>query len=426
MNMRDPVLYRIRFAHHHRTGDRWSVYPMYDYAHPLSDALERITHSLCTLEFEDHRPLYDWLIARVAEGGYFDKPLPRQIEFARLNLNYTITSKRRLQQLVSEGHVDGWDDPRMTTLVGPAPARLHAGIDPPVLRPHRRRQGGAVDRHERARTGGARRPRRARGARQRRGRSGAAGDHQPRRGRGRALRGAGASASSGARHRAAFTSRASCGSSARTSPRIRRKDSSGWRPDRMVRLRYGYVVKCTGFDRGPDGRVADGLLRAPARDALRHRPAPTAVKVKGNIHWVSAREAVPVELRIYDRLFTEPQPDIGGRDFLAFLNPDSKRISTGYAEPSIASVAAGRPPAVRAPGLLRRRSPRPPPGAAGVQPGHDPEGLVRQARLSGCIASRAVPGPEPPPWVSPVLFCPPERGYLPVSGKRPSRRGRRH
>ena len=118
INLRDPALYRIRFAEHHRTGDKWCIYPMYDYAHPLSDALENITHSVCTLEFEDHRPFYDWLLERMAEGGYFDQPLPQQIEFARLNLTYVITSKRKLRELVTDGAVAGWDDPRMPTIVG--------------------------------------------------------------------------------------------------------------------------------------------------------------------------------------------------------------------------------------------------------------------------------------------------------------------
>ena len=112
INMRDPILYRVRKAHHHRTGDAWPIYPMYDYAHPLEDALERITHSLCTLEFEDHRPLYDWLLARVAETGMLDEPLPRQIEFARMNLTYTITNKRKLKTLVDESIVSGWDQLR--------------------------------------------------------------------------------------------------------------------------------------------------------------------------------------------------------------------------------------------------------------------------------------------------------------------------
>src|SRR5690606_29146733 len=118
MNLRDPVLYRIRRATHHRTGDRWCIYPMYTYAHPIEDALERITHSLCTLEFEDQRPFYDWLLERLAEGGLLERPLPQQIEFARLNLTYVVLSKRRLIQLVDGGHVEGWDDPRMPTLAG--------------------------------------------------------------------------------------------------------------------------------------------------------------------------------------------------------------------------------------------------------------------------------------------------------------------
>ena len=125
INLRDPVLYRIRRAHHHRTGDAWCIYPMYDFAHPPSDALEQITHSLCTLEFEDHRPLYDWLIEHLPVPAQ-----PQQIEFARLNLTYTVMSKRKLLELVEEGHVSGWDDPRMPTHRRHAPARLHAGGDP--------------------------------------------------------------------------------------------------------------------------------------------------------------------------------------------------------------------------------------------------------------------------------------------------------
>ncbi|MBW8901976.1 MAG: glutamine--tRNA ligase, partial [Massilia sp.] len=118
MTMRDPALYRIRHAHHHRTGDDWCIYPMYDYTHPISDALENITHSLCTLEFQDHRPFYDWLVDTLADGGFFERPVPRQYEFARLNLTYVVTSKRKLRQLVDEKIVTGWDDPRMPTIVG--------------------------------------------------------------------------------------------------------------------------------------------------------------------------------------------------------------------------------------------------------------------------------------------------------------------
>ena len=118
VNMRDPAIYRIRHASHHRTGDTWCIYPLYDYTHAISDALERITHSICTLEFQDHRPLYDWVIEKLADGGQLERPLPQQYEFARLNLTYVVLSKRRLVELVEGGHVDGWDDPRMPTLVG--------------------------------------------------------------------------------------------------------------------------------------------------------------------------------------------------------------------------------------------------------------------------------------------------------------------
>ena len=130
INLRDPVIYRIRHAHHHRTGDRWCIYPMYTFAHPIEDALEGITHSICTLEFEDQRPFYDWLLAHLRDSGLFADPLPHQYEFARLNLSYVITSKRKLAQLVNEGHVSGWDDPRMPTLVG----LRRRGYSPEALR----------------------------------------------------------------------------------------------------------------------------------------------------------------------------------------------------------------------------------------------------------------------------------------------------
>src|SRR5574343_1122850 len=118
INLRDPTLYRIKHAEHHATGNKWCIYPMYTYAHPIEDALERITHSICTLEFEDQRPFYDWLLEHLADGGLLARPLPHQYEFGRLNLSYVVTSKRKLRQLVEDGHVDGWDDPRMPTLVG--------------------------------------------------------------------------------------------------------------------------------------------------------------------------------------------------------------------------------------------------------------------------------------------------------------------
>ena len=141
INLRDPAIYRIRKAAHHRTGDKWCIYPMYTYAHPIEDALENITHSLCTLEFEDQRPFYDWLLERLAEGGLLARPLPQQIEFARLNLTYVVLSKRRLIQLVEEGHVDGLGRSAHADARRRAPPRLHAGRLPPVRRAHRRFEG---------------------------------------------------------------------------------------------------------------------------------------------------------------------------------------------------------------------------------------------------------------------------------------------
>jgi glutaminyl-tRNA synthetase len=334
LNLRDPVLYRIRFAHHHRSGDAWCIYPMYDYAHPLSDALENVTHSLCTLEFEDHRPLYDWLLERAAEGGFFQRPLPRQIEFARLNMTYTVTSKRRLQELVQSGAVDGWDDPRMPTLVGlrrrgytPESIRLfaerigvskaHQWVDPSVLE-----QALRDDLEARA------------------GRAFAVLDplalelvnfpesleepctapvhpHQPQR---------------GTRH-FALTRHLW----------IEREDFAlnppkGYFrlfPGNRVRLKHGFVVECTGHEVDAGGRVTKVLARY-LPDTKSGTPGADAVKVKGNIHWVSARHGLAAEVRMYDRLFGDPHPDAGGKDYRAALDPTSKRVVRAMLEPSLA------------------------------------------------------------------------------------------
>ena len=332
INMRDPILYRIRFAHHHRTGDAWPIYPMYDYAHPLEDALERITHSLCTLEFEDHRPLYDWLLARVAETGLLDAPLPRQIEFARLNLTYTITSKRKLKALVDEGIVDGWDDPRMTTLAGlrrrgypPAAIRLfceragvskaHQVIDMAVLEQTVRETLDDVDRlnvvtdpirlvienldaDTRIPCEAPRHP------------------HHPERGT----------------RRFEFSRELW----------IEREDFAedppkGFfrlAPGQMVRLRYGFVVRCTGVDKDAQGNIVQVRCEY-LPDTRSGTPGADSVKVKGNIHWVSASDAVPVELRIFQPLFLDAQPDAGGRDPLTNVNPESRIVRTGYGEPAV-------------------------------------------------------------------------------------------
>jgi len=331
LNMRDPVLYRIRFAHHYRTADQWCIYPMYDYTHCISDALENITHSLCTLEFEDHRPLYDWILDELADAGVFTRPLPQQIEFSRLNLTYAITSKRKLLQLVTEGHVDGWDDPRMPTIVGVR----RRGFTPESIRLFCDRIGvtkvdswidmsvfeGALrdDLDDKA-------PRTA-----------AVLDplklvidnfpadlsepctapvhpHHPERGE-------------------------------RTFPIsrelwIEREDfvenpPKGYFrlfPGNKVRLRYGYVIECTGAEKDDQGNiVAVHCNYFP--DSKSGTEGANQYKVKGNIHWVSAKHAVATEVRLCDRLFKEAQPDAGGRNFLEALNPDSKRVVNAYLEP---------------------------------------------------------------------------------------------
>ena len=331
MTMRDPVLYRVRFAHHYRTGDTWCVYPMYDYAHCISDAIEGITHSLCTLEFEDHRPLYDWVLDQLAQAGVFTRPLPQQIEFSRLNLTYAITSKRKLLQLVTEGHVDGWDDPRMPTIVGVR----RRGFTPEGIRLFCDRIGvtkvdswidmsvfeGALrdDLDEKApRTAAVLDPLKliidnfpanlADAC------SAPVHPHHPERGQ-------------------------------RTFPITRElwierddftetppKGYFRLFPGNKVRLRYGYVIECTGAEKDANGNiVAVHCNYFP--DSKSGTEGANSYKVKGNIHWVSATHAVPAEVRLYDRLFKEAQPDAGGRNFLEALNPDSKRVVQAYLEP---------------------------------------------------------------------------------------------
>jgi glutaminyl-tRNA synthetase len=337
INLRDPVLYRIRFAHHHRTGDTWCIYPMYDFAHPLSDALENITHSLCTLEFEDHRPIYDWILDKVAEGGFFQRPLPRQIEFARLNLTYTVTSKRKLQDLVQSGAVDGWDDPRMPTLVGlrrrgytPEAIRLFCErigiskasqwVEPSVLE-----QALRDDLDGRAARAAAvldplklelvdfpeslEEPCTA-----------PVHPHHPER---------------GLRHfpltRELWIER----DDFQVQPQ---KGFFRLFPGNRVRLRYGFVIECTGYETDADGRVTK-VLASYLPDSKSGTPGADRYKVKGNIHWVCARHGIPAEVRMYDRLFTEPLPDSGGRDYRECINPAAKRVVRAVVEPSLVHAA---------------------------------------------------------------------------------------
>lgn len=330
MNMRDPAIYRIRHAHHHRTGDKWCIYPMYDYTHPISDALENITHSFCTLEFQDHRPFYDWILERLTEGGFFKKPLPHQYEFARLNLTYAITSKRKLLQLVEENIVDGWDDPRMPTIVGirrrgytpeaiqlfaerigvakadswidmstlegalrddldPKAARLVAVLNPLKL---------IIDNFSETASEDCTAP---------------VHPHHPERGN---------------RH---FKLSRELWIEAEDFMEVPSKGYFRLFPGNKVRLRYGFVIECTGCDKDASGNVIAVHCNYFA-DSKSGTEGSANYKVKGNIHWVSAAHAIEAEVRLYDRLFTDAHPDAGGKDFKQALNADSKTVVTAYCE----------------------------------------------------------------------------------------------
>ncbi len=333
INLRDPAIYRVRRAHHHNTGDTWCIYPMYTFAHPIEDALEQITHSICTLEFEDQRPFYDWLLERLADAGLLAHPLPKQYEFARLNLTYVVLSKRKLIDLVEQKHVADWDDPRLPTLAGArrrgyvaegfklftdriGVSKADSWIEYTILEDCMREvlndcaerriavldpiklviDNYAIDQIEDC----------------------FAPNHplKPELGK-------------------------------RVVPLTRelwieREDfmetpSKGFfrlTPDGMVRLRYGYVVKCTGFEKDAAGNVTvvhcDYLP-----DTKSGTPGSDAVKVKGNIHWVSAQHAHKAEIRLYDRLFKEAHPGSGDSNYLDDLNPDSVKVITAQLEPSL-------------------------------------------------------------------------------------------
>jgi glutaminyl-tRNA synthetase len=366
MNMRDPAIYRIRHISHHRTGEKWCVYPLYDYTHCISDAIERITHSICTLEFQDHRPLYDWVIERLAESGLLQRPLPQQYEFARLNLTFTVMSKRRLLELVEGKYVDGWDDPRMPTLAGlrrrgytPDAIRLFAErigvskadswIDMSVLEDCLRE-----DLNERAE-----------------------------------------------RRMVVLdpvkliidnyddTAEESCFAPNHPQhPELGKREMPFTRelwierddfleappkgffrlsPGAEVRLRYAYIVKCVGTDKDAQGNVV--AIHCTYDPATRSGTAGAEMrKVKGNIHWLSARHARRAEVRLYDRLFAVPQPgravqagtpapiarsgvaagaidadlpfeEPAERNYLDDLHSAAKKVVDAYIEPALADVA---------------------------------------------------------------------------------------
>ena len=333
INLRDPAVYRIKRAHHHNTGDTWCIYPMYTFAHPIEDALEQITHSICTLEFEDQRPFYDWILGRLAEAGLLADPLPKQYEFARLNLTYVMLSKRKLIELVENKHVNGWDDPRLPTIAGTrrrgyvaagfklftdrigvskadswieytiledcmrevlneASERRIAVLDPIKL---------VIDNYPDNQTEDCFAP-----------------NHplKPELGK-------------------------------RVVPLtktlwIEREDfmevpSKGYfrlTPEGMVRLRYGYVVKCTGCEKDAEGNVTVVHCEY-LPDTKSGTPGSDSVKVKGNIHWVSVDYACAAEVRLYDRLFKVAHPGAGDTDYLNDINPESVKVISVQLEPSL-------------------------------------------------------------------------------------------
>ena len=353
INLRDPAIYRVRRAHHHNTGDTWCIYPMYTFAHPIEDALEQITHSICTLEFEDQRPFYDWLLERLAEPptegvgankqALLAHPLPKQYEFARLNLTYVVLSKRKLIDLVEQKHVSGWDDPRLPTLAGArrrgyvaegfklftdriGVSKADSWIEYTILEDCMREvlndaaerriavldpiklviDNYPVDSNGQSQVEDCFAP-----------------NHplKPELGK-------------------------------RVVPLTRElwieaedfmeTPSKGFfrlTVGATVRLRYGYVVKCTGFEKDATGKVTvvhcDYLP-----DTKSGTPGADAIKVKGNIHWVSAQHAYAAEIRLYDRLFKEAHPGSGDRDYLNDLNPDSVKTITAQLEPSLKDAKA--------------------------------------------------------------------------------------
>ena len=344
INLRDPAIYRIRRATHHNTGDRWCIYPMYTFAHPIEDALENITHSICTLEFEDQRPFYDWLLDKLAELGLLARPLPRQHEFARLNLTYVVTSKRKLAQLVNEGHVGGWDDPRMPTIVG----LRRRGYTPESLQLFAERIGvtKADSWIDYSTLEIALRD-----------------DLENKAHRGMAVLDpvrlvlTNWDEVMGAGHLEPCSLPALPHvAEGRTPPPAReftigrevwieREDFAevppkGYKrlfPGNKVRLKGGFVVECTGCEKDADGRVTT-VLATVVPDTKSGTPGADAVKVKAAITWVGVADGVAAEVRLYDRLFTDAHPDAGGKDFKASLNPDSCRVITAYVEPSLAQA----------------------------------------------------------------------------------------
>ena len=331
IHMRDPVLYRIRQVEHHRTGNKWCIYPMYDYAHCLSDAIERITHSICTLEFEVHRPLYDWILEQLP----VPQPRPHQYEFARLNLGFTVMSKRKLLQLVEENIVTGWDDPRMPTVAGlrrrgvtPAAIRhfchrigvtKYNGLTDVALLEHSVRED--LNKHALRRLG-VLRPIKVVLTNYPEGKveelDATNNPEDP----------------NGGTRKVPFSRQLY----------IERDDFMENPPKKYfrlfpgneVRLKYAYLIKCDEVIKNAAGEITE--LRCTADLDSKSGGATAGRKVKGTIHWVSAVHAIDAEVRLYDRLFTVEEPDGDGRDFKQFLNPNSLEVLTAKVEPGMAQA----------------------------------------------------------------------------------------
>jgi len=336
INMRDPVLYRILKIHHHRTGDEWCIYPMYDFAHPLEDAFEKVTHSLCSLEFEDHRPLYSWFVENVTLPAK-----PRQIEFARLNLTYTVMSKRKLRKLVEENFVNGWDDPRMPTLCGmrrrgyPATA-IRAFIDQIGLAKRDSIVDFALLEHfvrtelnaSSLRFMGVFDPIKV------------VIENYP---------------ENQVEMMTGINNPENENDGTRQIPfsreiYIERSDFMEDAPKKFfrltvgseVRLRYAYFITCTSVIKNEAGEIVE--LRCTYDPATKGGDSPDGRKVKGTIHWVSANHAIDCTVNQYDQLFTKENPEESGEDFIANINPDSLTVITNVkAEPAVAELAGTKP-----------------------------------------------------------------------------------
>ncbi len=334
MHMRDPVMYRIMHAHHHRTGDKWCIYPTYDWAHGQSDYIEGITHSICTLEFEVHRPLYEWFLDNLD----ITEDRPRQYEFARLNLSYTVMSKRKLLQLVEENHVNGWDDPRMPTVSG----MRRRGYTPSAIRAFADRVGVAKRNNvielslleyfireelnkKASRVMTVLNPVKL------------IIDNYP------------DNKSEQLPVKVNPEDPESCYKMVAFSKElyIEREDfmedppKKYFRlsPGKEVRLKYAYIIRCDSVEKDDQGNITEihCTYFPETKSGL-----PSDKKVKGTLHWVSISHAEEVEVRLYDRLFTEPQPENTEKDFKEFLNPDSLKVVTGYTEPVVIGVRPGK------------------------------------------------------------------------------------